>query len=63
MEPKALYDMLASLQQDIGYSYMSQETQKLLSVEADNEEQIKFIAASSAPNPLTRRTVITCITT
>lgn len=61
MEARALYDMLLSLQQELGFSRLSQQSQRLLVVAPDKEEELRALVTAAAPYPLTRRTVITCM--
>lgn len=59
MEFKALCDMLSSLQNEIGFSRLSQQSQHLL-LQKNENEIISYVSAV-APHPLTRRSIITCM--
>lgn len=63
MEPKLLYSMLENIKNEIGYSNMSQQSQKLLMLASDNEKEINEIVKSHCGEPVKRQAVITCITT
>lgn len=59
MESKVLSDMLSSLQNEIGFSRLSQQSQHLLLQK--NESDIISYVSAVAPHPLSRRSVVTCM--
>lgn len=60
---RALYDMLAHIKKEIGFSNLSYQSQKFLMLSPENSEDLESMKNSYAPHPIERQVVITCMTT
>lgn len=55
--------MLSNIKNEIGFSNLSFQSQKLLMVPPQNEEELLDIVTTFAPQAIKRQTVITCMGT
>ncbi|KAK6620339.1 hypothetical protein RUM44_006740 [Polyplax serrata] len=63
ISPTLLHSMLSNIKNEIGFSNLSFQSQKLLMVPPQNEEELLDIVTTFAPQAIKRQTVITCMGT
>lgn len=58
-----LQTMLSNIKNEVGFSNLSSQSQKLLMIPSKNEEELQDALITFAAQSIKRQTVITCMTT